>query len=162
MSKRLYAVDELNLKNTSGTYSFTRTSNILDFVKTPADDTTVVSFSIPIPFRASGAPAIQVNSVGVNFTVGVASLDAAPTIVVNQLTIDGTTRVIARAAVTQSTLTYSGTGTGGLAAGTYTANITFAAGYLALDAAKAYVVEVTTNAAATSTFKISGVEVDYS
>ena len=160
MATRLYSIQQLNPFTSLGTWTLTQASNLIELVKTPANDTSVLTFEIPRDLHGSAVNVSGISAVAVHYVVATASLDAAPTVTVNKVTMNASTKAISRAAVS-NTLTFAGTNTVGTAAGTYVANIAFAAAAAALDESSAYTVEVTFNGAATGALKVGAVEVTY-
>jgi len=157
---------ELVLADTgTGTWAFVLASNVLTFDHTDADDTSTVAIAIP---AANFGPGWQdeIKKISVTYTVVTAALDAAPTAVLNRNSWVASTGVYTRAAVTQ-TLTFEGvdtvgTAAGAGAAGTHVAVITIAdADLLNRTTLRNYLLELTFNAAATTSLKITGISIDY-
>lgn len=119
MAKKLISVLGASPKFTLGTWNLNSTSNILEYVKVAADQTAVVIFDIPRDSLGTGWGRPSIVSVALQYTVGTAALDAAPSVVLNKLTMAADTKVITRAASADTT-TVAGTDTTGTAAGTFT------------------------------------------
>ena len=158
MAKQFFSVGKLGLGNTTGTWTRVTASNVTTLNKTAADDTTTVDVAIPLQPGMFALEKQPIKAIELQYTVATAALDAAPTAVLNKITIDPDTGVITRAAVTQ-TLTFKGTNTVGTAAGTYFAVIT-PASPISPNAGEEYTLEVTFNAAATTVLKVSGLQID--
>lgn len=158
MAKQFIGVGELNPANTTGTWTRVTASNVTTYNKTVADDTTTVDFEVPALPGMFALDRQPVKAIEVQYSVATAALDAAPTAVLNKITIDPATGVITRAAVTQ-TLTFKGTNTVGTAAGTYFAVITPSAP-ISPNAGETYTVEVTFNAGLTTVLKVGGINLE--
>jgi hypothetical protein len=157
MSKRLFTARQLNAFNTTGSWSYSYSGNLVSFVKTPNADTTTLSFEFERDLSTADGNT-GITRVSINYVVATASLSSAPTATVNKVTIDPSTRVVSRSAVTQA-ITFSGTNTVGTAAGTYTADITF--DQSAITFGEAFTVEITFVAAATTALSVNGAELNY-
>src|SRR3990172_3898164 len=102
--KRFYGAHQLGMTATNftaATWAQDFASNISNFLKSAADDTSLIY--IPVPPSPSGqyGEDRQVSVIKIPYVVGTADLDAAPTVVLDLVTIPATTGVAARAAVTQ-------------------------------------------------------------
>ena len=158
MSKRFIPIQALNPSTSAGTWAYTTASNLTALVKTPAANTSVVSFSLPRDLSGAYNPP-GITQVSINWTTGVAALSSAPTLTVNKVVIDPSTRAVSRSAVTPALSAISGTDTTGTATGDFTFNASFHP--TTLDDTSAYTFEISFVAAATSTLKVSGVEITY-
>lgn len=144
----------------SGTWTLTKTSNIVSYDKTAGDTTDTITCDIPL-FGEGAYWGGRVKSVGMLYEVVTAALDAAPTIVLDKLTLDATTKAVSRAAVTQ-TKTVAGTDTTGTAVGKFALIATVAdADLVATDENVRLQVQGTFNGAATGVVKFYGLEVQY-
>lgn len=144
----------------AGTWTLTKTGNIHSWDKSAADETPVVSIAVP-KFNQGAQFGGRIKSVGIVYSVATAALDAAPSIVLNKLTLNQTTKAVSRAAITD-TDTVAGSDTTGTAAGNYTLSAVVAdADLVADDENVTYTVEGTFNAAGTTVLKIFGLEVQY-
>ena len=158
MAKRFFGVGELNPSNTTGTWAQVTASNVTTFNHTAGDDTSILDFVVPTASGYLGFDRQPIKAIKVQYTVATAALDAAATAVLNKITVNDTTGVVTRAAVTQ-TLTFEGTDTTGTAAGTFFAVITPATP-LTPDEGEYYTVELTFNAAATTVLKVADVQIE--
>lgn len=145
---------------TVGTWAAAVASNLATFNKTAADNTSVLY----VPLHAALEPETpharerNVKSVEVEYSVGTADLDAAPTAVLSKVTMDVATGVRTRATVTE-TEAFIGTNTVGLAVGTYIHTITPESPVRLEDNEELWL-ELTIDAAATSVVKIGRIAVE--
>lgn len=164
-NQRYYSFDDLGVTTanfTVGTWTRTIGSNIISYVKGDADDTSIVYLPIPrSPSGLYGADA-KISVITIPYVLADADLEAAPTAVVNKISIPAATGVVARSAVTQ-VLTFGGDDAIGIAVangGQHTAIITITGGLLLADDESANL-ELTLNAAATTTITMYGLAVTY-
>jgi hypothetical protein len=160
--KFIYSILEMEPQITSGngSWTFSTSGNVPSFNKQAAADTTTTLHPISrryFPLGPSGALALAKASV--LFTVGTAGLSSAPTAVLDQVTINATTRAVTRAAAVQ-TLAFVGTDTVGTSTGNYSAEVSITTPIL-LPPTDYYVLELTWVAAATSVLKIFGLELAF-
>ena len=162
---RFYHALELGMTATNftvGTWAFDLTSNVVTFLKAAADNTSVVI--IPIPASPNGALGEdrQVSIIKIPYVVGIADLDAAPSAVLDLVSIPATTGVAARSAIAE-TETFTGDDAVGIAfaSGGQHVHIITVDTPVTTQTDEHLILEWTVNAAATSTVRFYGIEVTY-
>lgn len=156
-STRLYTATEMNLRGYTGTFTMTNSSNQSYWLKTDADNTSIVAIPIPKIPRTLNLDDPAVSVIAVTYSVATASLDAAPTAVLSKHSKHATTKVWTDGSVANA-LTFAGTNTAGTAAGTYDAIVTVTTPVRMTDL-ECLELELTFNAAATTVLTIFGMAV---
>lgn len=157
--KKFYAVNELQPLNTAGAWTMTHAANLTSLNKTANADTSTLVFPIPRNIRPGGTGEPQIVSIAAQWDNATAALSSAPTVTVNKVSINDTTKAVTRAALA-NTLTIAGTDAVGTATGDFTAKAALNQPYTLLDN-EALTFEITFAAAATSVVKVYGLQVEF-
>lgn len=149
MAQRMsFMVPNTGFVFSTGTWTQTDVSGVHKQRKTAADNAPVVRFFVCPPPETPYPHERQVKKIHLPYTIATAALDAAPTAVVRKVSLNGTTRVLDDATVTE-TEAISGTAALGTAVGDYLLTITLTTPQR-LEDHEYLQVEVTFDAAATT------------
>lgn len=139
-----------------GTWTRTRVAQAnYSLVHTPADDTSNISFDITPIIRTTASKGLKLNSIDVVYSIGVAALDA------HTLTLDSVAYAN-NVAVAVTSVPLTGSLSIATQSNPYVTNVTVSTPAFLVTADAKYVLELTVNAAATSTYSLYGLNLRFS